>query len=389
MALALDPAASEFFKDGSYVLEGEGKTLDAAQLVDLYEAWIGRYPIISIEDGMAEDDWDGLEAAHRPARRARSSWSATTCSSPTSSGSTEGIDKGVANSILIKVNQIGTLTETLHAIDARAHRAATRRSSRTAPARPRTRRSPTWSSRPASGMIKTGAPARAERVAKYNRLLAIEARARRGGAYYAQALEPAVKQASRAVHAGRELGGPQPAGARPQPRRRPRLHDLDDYDAVARGERPGHYYGRNSNEQPRDARAAVAELEGAEAGRRDRRRAWPRCTSRSSPSRRKPATIVATRELYGGTLALLRQDLEPAGYEAVFVDLADLDAVRRAHGRRRARAARDDHEPAVPACPTSRRSRAWRASAACRVLVDNTFATPDPLPAARARRRPW
>jgi cystathionine gamma-synthase len=141
-----------------------------------------------------------------------------------------------------------------------------------------------------------------------------------------------VKQASRAVHAGR--GGKAGMGARAP--LAPDLstaaahvyEELDDYDAVARGERQGHYYGRNSNSNRSMLESAVAELEGAEAGvaTGSGMSAMHLAILALAP---KPVTILATRELYGGTLALLRQDLEPSGYEAVFVDLNDLDAVRR------------------------------------------------------------
>ncbi|MEX0814609.1 MAG: phosphopyruvate hydratase, partial [Dongiaceae bacterium] len=124
VALALDVAATEFFKDGKYRLAGEGKTLDAAGMVKLYVDLAGRYPILSIEDGLAEDDWDGWAAltaelggrvqlvgddlfVTNPARLAR------------------GIARGVANAILVKVNQIGTLTETLDAVEI-AHKAGYR-----------------------------------------------------------------------------------------------------------------------------------------------------------------------------------------------------------------------------------------------------------------------
>lgn len=105
--------------------------------------------------------------------------------------------------------------------------------------------------------------------------------------------------------------------------------DLDDYDAVARGERPGHYYGRNSNSNRQMLEEAVAELEGAEAGvaTGSGMAALHVAILALAP---KPVTILATRELYGGTLALLRQDLEPAGYETNFVDVTDLDSVRAA-----------------------------------------------------------
>jgi len=184
VALALDPAASEFYKDGSYVLKGEGKTLTAAQLVDMYEAWSGRYPIISIEDGMAEDDWMGWKLlTDRLGGKIQLVGDDLFVTNV--ARLEDGINRGVANSILIKVNQIGTLTETLHAIDTAktagysaviSHRSGETEDTTIADLVVAT----------GTGMIKTGAPARAERVAKYNRLLAIEAELG-AGAYYAQA----------------------------------------------------------------------------------------------------------------------------------------------------------------------------------------------------------
>src|SRR5205085_10194532 len=115
VAIALDPASSEFYKDGRYVLKGEGRTLDAAGLVQLYRDWSGRYPIVSIEDGMAEDDWDGwkrlTEAIGDTVQLVGDDLFVTNVKRLQ-----EGITQGVANSILIKVNQIGTLTETLETI---------------------------------------------------------------------------------------------------------------------------------------------------------------------------------------------------------------------------------------------------------------------------------
>ena len=136
-----------------------------------------------------------------------------------------------------------------------------------------------------------------------------------------------MKPPSRAVHAGRELGARSPLAPDLSPAAVHVYTDLDDYDAVARGERPGHYYGRNSNANRDMLERAVAELEGAEAGV---------ATASGMASLHaamlalapRPATIVATRELYGGTMAMLRQDFEPAGYEVNFIDLTDLDAVR-------------------------------------------------------------
>jgi len=184
IALALDVAASELFSDGAYKLAGEGLALNGLQLVSLYEKWIERYPIISIEDGMAEDDWEGwkllTEKLGGKVQLVGDDLFVTNVSRLE-----KGIEMGVANSILIKVNQIGTLTETLHAIDTArtagysaviSHRSGETEDTTIADLAVAT----------GVGMIKTGACARSERVAKYNRLLAIE-RELGAGAYYAQA----------------------------------------------------------------------------------------------------------------------------------------------------------------------------------------------------------
>jgi len=170
--LALDSASSEFYKDGKYVLSGEGKTLDAGEMVDYYVDLCGKYPILSIEDGMDEDDWQGWKAltdaigdkvqlvgddlfVTNPARLS------------------DGIDQGVANSILVKVNQIGTLSETFDAVNM-AHRAQytsvmSHRSGETEDA--------TIADLAVAlncGQIKTGSLARSDRLAKYNQLIRIE-----------------------------------------------------------------------------------------------------------------------------------------------------------------------------------------------------------------------
>jgi enolase len=173
IAIALDPAASEFYQDGKYTLKGEGRSLDAAALVALYSEWTDRYPIVSIEDGMAEDDWDGwrvlTDTLGSKVQLVGDDLFVTNVTRLK-----QGIDKGVANSLLVKVNQIGTLTETLDAIDlARqagyssviSHRSGETEDTTIADLAVAT----------GAGMIKTGAPARSERVAKYNRLLCIEA----------------------------------------------------------------------------------------------------------------------------------------------------------------------------------------------------------------------
>jgi enolase len=184
VAIALDPAASEFFSEGKYTLKGEGRTLDAAELVRLYAGWAERYPIVSIEDGMAEDDWEGwrllTDSIGKKVQLVGDDLFVTNVKRLA-----QGIELGVANSILIKVNQIGTLTETLHAIDtARAAGYSAVISHRSGETEDTTIADLVVAT--GAGMIKTGAPARAERVAKYNRLLAIEHELG-AGAYYAQA----------------------------------------------------------------------------------------------------------------------------------------------------------------------------------------------------------
>jgi cystathionine beta-lyase/cystathionine gamma-synthase len=150
--------------------------------------------------------------------------------------------------------------------------------------------------------------------------------------------------------------------------------DLDDYDAVARGERPGHYYGRNSNENREMLERAVAELEGADAGlsASSGMAALHLAILALAP---KPVTIVATRELYGGTMNLLRQDLEPAGYEAHFVDMGDLDAVRRALDGAGLVLIETITNPLCGVADIEAIARMAR-DRGVRVLVDNTFATP-------------
>ena len=172
IAIALDPASTEFFVDGKYVLAGEGTTLSDSDMVAFLKGWTEKYPIVSIEDGLAEDDW--------------ATWTQLTTEIgdrvqlvgddlfvTNSERLQRGIDERAANAILVKLNQIGTLTETLEAIDL-AHRAGFRsvtshRSGETAD---------TFIADLAvatnSGQIKTGAPSRVDRVAKYNQLLRIE-----------------------------------------------------------------------------------------------------------------------------------------------------------------------------------------------------------------------
>jgi enolase len=172
VAIALDPATSELWKDGRYELHGEGRTLDSDGMVELWRTLCGRYPIVSIEDGLAEEDWAG--------------WMALTgvlgdqvqlVGDDLFVTNVERIRRGVAehtaNSVLIKVNQIGTLTETFEAVDL-AHRSgwSTVMSHRSGETEDTTIADLAVAA--GSGQIKTGAPCRSERVAKYNQLLRIE-----------------------------------------------------------------------------------------------------------------------------------------------------------------------------------------------------------------------
>jgi enolase len=172
IAIALDPATSEVFRDGAYVLEGEGRTLSGAELTDYWADLCGRYPIISIEDGMAEEDWDGWAAlTAKIGDRVQLVGDDLFVTNTTRLA--RGIEAGSANSILIKVNQIGTLTETLEAVSL-ANRAGytavmSHRSGETEDATIADLAVATN-----CGQIKTGAPARSDRVAKYNQLLRIE-----------------------------------------------------------------------------------------------------------------------------------------------------------------------------------------------------------------------
>ncbi|AYE33664.1 phosphopyruvate hydratase [Clostridium septicum] len=172
MFIAIDAASSEYYKDGKYVLENEGKTLTAAEMVDFLEDWVNKYPIISIEDGMAEEDWEGWKLiTERLGKKVQLVGDDLFVTN--TERLERGIDMGVGNSILIKLNQIGTLTETLNAIEM-ANRAGytaviSHRSGET--------EDTTIADLVVAvnaGQIKTGAPARSERVAKYNQLLRIE-----------------------------------------------------------------------------------------------------------------------------------------------------------------------------------------------------------------------
>lgn len=170
--IALDPASSEIFEDGKYNLKGEGKVLTPVEMVDYYANLVEKYPIISIEDGMAEEDWEGWKLiTERLGSKIQIVGDDLFVTN--TNRLTMGIERGVANSILIKLNQIGTLTETLNAIE------MAERAGYTAVVSHRSGETEDTTIADLvvavnSGQIKTGAPARSERVAKYNQLLRIE-----------------------------------------------------------------------------------------------------------------------------------------------------------------------------------------------------------------------
>ncbi|MHB1930240.1 MAG: phosphopyruvate hydratase [Acidimicrobiales bacterium] len=172
IAIALDVAATELFGDGRYELVGEGRSLSAAELADLLHGLVQRYPIVSIEDGMAEEDWDGWAAQHAAlGDRIQLVGDDIFVTNPIRLQ--RGIDAGVANAILVKVNQIGTLTETLETVAlATRNRFASVMSHRSGETEDTTIADLAVATN--CGQIKTGAPARTDRVAKYNQLLRIE-----------------------------------------------------------------------------------------------------------------------------------------------------------------------------------------------------------------------
>ncbi|MBK5205514.1 MAG: phosphopyruvate hydratase [Polaromonas sp.] len=172
IALGLDCAASEFYKDGKYVLSGEGLSLSAEEWTNMLATWVDKYPIISIEDGMAEGDWDGWKLLTDRLGKTVQIVGDDLFVTNTNILK-EGIDKGIANSILIKINQIGTLTETFAAIEMAkragytaviSHRSGETEDSTIADIAVGTN----------AGQIKTGSLSRSDRMAKYNQLLRIE-----------------------------------------------------------------------------------------------------------------------------------------------------------------------------------------------------------------------
>lgn len=179
--IALDVASTEFFKNGKYVLEGEGKTLTSEQMIAKYEKLISQFPIASIEDGMAEDDWEGwVEMTKRLGNKIQIVGDDLFVTNPTRLA--RGIEMGAANAILIKVNQIGTLTETLQTVEMAqkagmgvvfSHRSGETEDCTLADLAVATN----------AGQIKTGSLSRSDRIAKYNQLIRIEEELGPCGAY--------------------------------------------------------------------------------------------------------------------------------------------------------------------------------------------------------------
>ena len=172
IAIVLDPAASEFYQDGKYLLKADNKNLSSQEMVDYYANFVSKYPIISIEDGLAENDWNGWKILTKElGGKIQLVGDDIFVTNPKILA--EGIKQGIANSVLIKLNQIGTITETLETIDLAkksgytcmfSHRSGETEDSFLADITVATN----------AGQLKTGAPARSERLAKYNQLLRIE-----------------------------------------------------------------------------------------------------------------------------------------------------------------------------------------------------------------------
>ncbi len=172
IALVLDPAASEFYQDGKYLLKADNKSLSSEEMVDYYAGLVGKYPIISIEDGLAENDWEGWKILTKKlSNKIQLVGDDIFVTNPKILA--EGIKQGIANSVLIKLNQIGSLTETLQTVNMAkkagytcmfSHRSGETEDSFLADVTVAT----------GAGQLKTGAPARSERLSKYNQLLRIE-----------------------------------------------------------------------------------------------------------------------------------------------------------------------------------------------------------------------
>jgi len=172
VAIALDPASTELYRDGRYHFERQGGTRDGGGMIELYDELVARYPVVSIEDGLAEDDWSGWEALTRELG-SKVQLVGDDLFVTNVERLQRGLDEGVANAILLKVNQIGTLTETLDTVGlARSHGYACVMSHRSGETEDTTIADLAVAT--GVGQIKTGAPSRTDRVAKYNQLLRIE-----------------------------------------------------------------------------------------------------------------------------------------------------------------------------------------------------------------------
>ena len=176
VAIALDPAASELYEEDTklYNLRKEGKKLTGEQMVAFWKNWVNQYPIVSIEDGLAQDDWDGWKLMVKEiGDKIQIVGDDLLVTNP--ERVRRGIKEKAANALLVKLNQIGSLTETIEAVETCANVPAGAQLHPTALVRPKIPPSPTWLLPLNMGQIKTGAPARSDRVAKYNQLLRIEA----------------------------------------------------------------------------------------------------------------------------------------------------------------------------------------------------------------------
>ena len=189
VAIALDPAASEWYEDGTYNLRREGKRLSSPEMVEFWKGWVDKYPIVSIEDGLAQDDWDGWKLMNEALGK-RIQLVGDDLLVTNSGRVARAIRERAANSLLVKLNQIGSLTETIEAVRlcqgagwtaVTSHRSGETEDTTIAD----------LSVALNTGQIKTGAPARSDRVAKYNQLLRIEAELGGSGKYLGRA---AIKQ---------------------------------------------------------------------------------------------------------------------------------------------------------------------------------------------------
>ena len=269
VAIALDPATSEIYRDGAYHLEHEGRVMSSDELAEYWRSLCDRYPIVSIEDGMDEEDWDGWKVlTERIGDRIQLVGDDLFVTNP--ERLRRGIEAGVANSILVKVNQIGTLSETLEAIDiARAAGYTAVMSHRSGETEDVTIADLAVAT--GCGQIKTGAPSRSDRVAKYNQLLRIEEQLGAGAEY----------PGWRAFPRYRPLGIP--SGGESAGRRRTARADGHHGKAFA----PARAEGLRQRAPPRARRC---DLHGIRWDRLAGSACWWRCCSCSCPTSAPPRT---------------------------------------------------------------------------------------------------